>query len=326
MIQHFARWAALATLAAATCAAQAASYTFTAIDRPGAAGTMVWDINDHGEIAGYSSVKGSEFTRGFVYSGGVFNELSGPAGAISSMAMGLSDNGVVVGNYYSSSSTDADGNVLFGQEMGFIYKAGTYTSFSISDTANTQFRGVSPDGRYIAGFYGSDIAIGQAFVLDTVSNSVTLVGDGTTHLTIAQGINASYTLVGSDLNSAVHDDRPGFTYDIGTGIRTDVYLPGATRTAFRAIDDAGVISGWYIDALGVTHGFTGYPGAFQTIDYPTTDTTFIEGSNNAGILVGNFGTEFGGAFMATPTTVPEPETWALMIGGLMLLPLARRRR
>jgi len=42
---------------------------------------------------------------------------------------------------------------------------------------------------------------------------------------------------------------------------------------------------------GVSHGFTGYPGALQNIDVPGASNTVVEGSNNRGLPVGTYDIE-----------------------------------
>lgn len=324
MTIRFARIGAFAVLALAAISAQATSYTFSTLSRPGATTTSIWDVNNLGQIAGYSNTDGEIGARSFVYQGGTYTALTGPAGAVSTNALGISDTGIVVGNYSSGYTKDADGNIVFAPDRGFVYKAGIYTSFDIAGATNTYLRAVSSDGRYMTGYYTNDTTAGQGFVVDTLTSSVTFVSTGgLDSFAIAQGVSNAGVVMGSDVLSGPPSSRPGFIYDLDTGTRTDVNLPGANRTALRAIDESGVISGWFRDTSFVTHGFTGYPGAFQVIDFPSTDYTAVEGSNDAGVLVGFYGSDLSGAFVATP--VPEPETWALMLAGLALLPWARRR-
>jgi uncharacterized membrane protein len=322
-ISSTARLCAVAALAASATAAHATSYSYATFSRPDTLITNLWDVNNSGQMVGYSVATSTSDAQGFMYSGGSFTAITGPAGAISSAALGVSDSGVVVGSYFDSKSIDGDGNVVFGPQRAFIFNGSSYSTFEVAGATFTEARGISSDGRYIAGYYGNDTVTGQGFVLDTTTNSFAFVGaGGLDSFTIMQGVNNSHVAVGSDLDF-VTGSRPGIIYDIGTATRTDVLLPGTVRTAFRAIDDFGVMAGWYSSGSG-THGFTGYPGALQTIDAPGANSTLVEGSNNAGILVGTYsiGDQFY-SFVATP--VPEPETWALMLGGIALLALRRRR-
>ena len=73
----------------------------------------------------------------------------------------------------------------------------------------------------------------------------TSFGAGGNDFTIAQGVSNAGVVVGSDW---LRDDtdgstlgRPGFTFDLASSTRTDFNLPGMIRTAFRAIDEFGVV-------------------------------------------------------------------------------------
>ena len=92
----------------------------------------------------------------------------------------------------------------------------------------------------------------------------------------------------------------------------------------RSIDDSGLLAGWFEDSGG-RHGFFGSVLSFEQIDFSGADSTTIEGSNNARVLVGGyFIGDVSHAFIATP--VPEPATWALLAVGLSALAWTRSRR
>ena len=121
-------------------------------------------------------------------------------------------------------------------------------------------------------------------------------------------------VAGGDILSGPPTTRPGFIYDIASGTRTDQSIDGVIRTAFRSIDDAGLIAGWFLDIDG-QHGFFGSTSNFEQIDFAGADGTTVEGSNNARYLVGQFFIgDTAHAYIATP--VPEPAMWALLAIGL----------
>jgi uncharacterized membrane protein len=317
-----ARWLATAALALSAAQAQATSYQFTTLVAPDGSPAQVFDINNHGQIA-LTATSGP--ARGYVYSGGGYTALAGPDGALGFNALGLSDNDVVVGSFYSTLVIDPEtGETYSGPESGYIFDGSTYTTFNVPGADGTQPRGVSPDGRYVTGFYG--VAGGnRAFLLDRSNGSFTDLSTPDSLLTIAQGVNASGTVVGSDLISAGGGTtRPGFTYDIGSGVRSDTLLPGYTRTAFRDIDSRGLMVGWVLspDSSGAST-FTGIVGAglvFDTLTVPGAESTYLEGLNDAGWLTGNYSVgEIFHGFVAVP--VPEPHTWALLLAGLGCLAL-----
>lgn len=310
-----------------TTAAAHAAYVFTEVVRPGAATTALWDVNNSGLMVGYS-LAGSgptDFASAFIYDGSSFTSLSGPAGAISSAALGISDSGVVVGSFSSSTTTDAEGNVLLGPSTGFIYQAGSYTTLTVAGATETVLRGISPDGRYVTGYYGTDTVAGVGFVYDLLSAAFTTVSRPDSLFTIAQGVRNDGIVVGSDIIAGAPLTRPGFFYDVSTGTRTDAAIAGASRTALRSLADDGTLAGWFIDGAG-QHGFVGSLADFEQIDFAGAIGTYVEGSNNAGTLVGGFITEDGrnGAFIAS--RVPEPGSAALLALGLFALAWTRRPR
>jgi probable HAF family extracellular repeat protein len=62
-------------------AAQAASYTMTALTPAGATSSDAWDVNNVGQVVGSYSSTSFSHSRGYLWSGGVFTTLAGPAGA-----------------------------------------------------------------------------------------------------------------------------------------------------------------------------------------------------------------------------------------------------
>ena len=311
-----------AGLALSAGVAQSAALTVTTHLEAGATSSAFWDINNAGTVVGYSLLP--DVARAFTWTpAGGFAALSGPVGAVSSIATGISDGGVIVGSWTS---------LVGGPSTGFIYDGATYTSFGIAGADDTFLRAVSPDGRYITGYYSTATITGQGFVYDTTTTAITFVGAGGNDFTIAQGVSNAGLVMGSDL---LRDDvtgaitsRPGFTFDVTTGIRTEVMLPGAVRTALRAIDEAGVISGWTIDGAGIS-GFTGYPGVLDVIFAPGAVDTFIEGNNDAGWLVGTANLADGTSRAVLARPVPAPATLALAVLGLAAMgrwSTHRRRR
>lgn len=309
-------------------AAQAA-YVYTEFSRPDYDTTQLWDINNSGVMVGYSLREGEAvaLAQAFIHNGSGFTSLLGPAGAISTNALGISDGGVVVGTFATTTTVDGTGAPVLGPVSGYIYSGGTYTTYSVAGALETHLRGISPDGRYVTGFYSTATVGGIGFVYDRTTGVRTDLSVAGSLLTIAQGVQNDGTVVGSDIISGAPATRPGFIYELGTGTRSDLSIAGVLRTALRAISDDDVLAGWFIDGTG-PHGFVGLTTGYEQIDYTGASATYVEGMNNAKVLVGNFqlGDSFR-AFIARPdfsTTVPVPATSALLVLGLGALAWSRR--
>ena len=304
----------VATVLLAPASGQA-GYVLTEFSIAGAASTALWDVNNHGAMVGYS-LDASGNGRGFVRaSDGTITTLAGPGGAVSTNALGISDGGIVVGAFNAAGSA----------QRGFIFSSGSYTVFEVAGAQSTILRGISPDGRYLSGYYTTSTNAGIAFAYDRVTGILRSVPEpATSSTTIGQGVTNAGVMVGSDIIDSP-PSRPGFIYDSATGTRTDVMLAGATRTALRAIDDSGVLSGWFIDATG-THGFVGSLSSYETIDFAGATQTFVEGSNNSRWLVGEWFDAAGAvrAFIATP--IPTPGSLALALAALAALGWTGQRR
>jgi hypothetical protein len=79
--------------------AQAASFTFTPIDVPGAISTQALRINPRGQIVGF--YHDSTGGHGFLYDRGVFTTIEVP-GASGTQAFGINPRGQIVGLYFDS--------------------------------------------------------------------------------------------------------------------------------------------------------------------------------------------------------------------------------
>jgi hypothetical protein len=78
--------------------------SYTTLDVPGAAQTILNGINDAGQIVGSFSMVGYPYPHAFVMSGGSHTTLDVP-GAISTTAYGINDAGQIVGSYVDGGGT-----------------------------------------------------------------------------------------------------------------------------------------------------------------------------------------------------------------------------
>lgn len=118
------------------------SFSNTTISSPGAATTQLYDVNDSGQISGFT-VTGSGATAvraGFIDNGGVFTAINFP-GASSTIAQGINDSGEVVGFY-----------TLNGVTSGFIYQDGTFTTIVYPGASATDLFGISNNGEIVGSY------------------------------------------------------------------------------------------------------------------------------------------------------------------------------
>jgi probable HAF family extracellular repeat protein len=148
----------------------------------------------------------------------------------------------------------------------------------------------------------------------------------------ATAINASGTIVGTSYTAS--GAQHAFSYSNGT--MTDIGALGGTFSEAFSINNSGEIVGEAanfgaflynpangMEGLNVLYASLLVPGGAGSPDGFTslTEATAI---NSTGDIAGygdywNGSTEISSAFLLEPATVPEPSTWALLLGGAGLL-------
>jgi probable HAF family extracellular repeat protein len=68
----------------------------------------------------------------------------------------------------------------------------------------------------------------------------------------------------------------------------NINIPNSTYVQPNAVNNAGLVAGWYLDAAGTPHGFLWQNGGVQTLDYPGSTGTYLNGTNNRGVLIGYY--------------------------------------
>lgn len=202
------------------------------------------------------------------------------------------------------------GTVIYpnGAEEGFFYKPrnGRFSDGTFSepnDTGNlTRGRGVNNQrhscGEYLNGsdgtlhgyilehpvFFGFDVS----GALDTIPLGINNAGDFVGTVTLSDGTQPAFLNLG--------------------GIVTTFEVPGATATLAYQLNKGNQIIGYYIDASGITHGYTrDFRGNLTfPIDAPGSTGTLLFGNNDSNWGVGRYTDASGvthGLFFITPDDI-----------------------
>ena len=272
-------------------AAHAATYSYTTIQYPGAAGTYPLSVNNEGVIAGYFFDSGFG-GHGFVYSGGTFTQVDAGGGCGSTFVTGINDSGVLAGYCFPSkggvvSFIDTNRAFTFFKIPGildtytqainnqnvsvgwYITNANTIASFDAVDgKVGKEFTAPNSPGTSVYGINNSNVVVGsgipggggaqQGFVAQRGSYTFTLYPNS--YITSFNGVNDSLQIVGDESKVA---RGPVTAFELENGTFTDLIVPTATESVASGINNAGIIVGYYVPGSGLLSinavGFIGVP-------------------------------------------------------------------
>lgn len=166
--------------------------TYTTVDFPGAAGTVLTSLNPSGQMSGFSCVvptcASGTFHSFLVSKSGVFTSFD-PPGAPSSSASTVIASGAVVGSYTDSG----------GVGHGYLLYHGTYTTIDFPGSIFTFAGAANPEQRTV-GLYTDSANVNHSFLL---SNGVfTSFDPPGAVFSDASGINPGGIIVGIYVDSA----------------------------------------------------------------------------------------------------------------------------
>jgi len=252
-----------------TGAGEAASYTFTTIQVPGATRTIANGINKYGDITGYAV--GSTGLHGFVYEAGHYRTLDFP-GAWETIPVGINDSGQVVGSVTLEP---------FGEAHGFFYDGATFTVLDVPGARDEVAFGLNNYGDVV----GTYVDTGQhGFLLrdgEVVAVDVPLPG---TVLTRAHGINDRGQIVGEYLDAPESSRQHGFLVSRGRYRSLDV--PGAHGSSASGLNKSGEVVGFFYTATGPRTPFVYGHGRFTPLVVPGAVEAVATGINESGRVIG----------------------------------------
>lgn len=273
-------------------------YTVTALP----SGFNSSDINNLGQIAGYTQDTPGGATQAALYSGGVVTGLGGFGGSFG-FARALNDAGQVIGTASTAS----------GEFHSFLYSGGSLVDLGASANAQgINARGDVVGQLSIAGGYTGFLYRG---------GSVTRLGNlGTGDVATAWDINDHGKIVGeSVLSPELHSPFHPFLYKHGRLIDLGT-LAGRENNAARVINNAGRIAGYSEAADGGLHVFVYENGTMTDLGSFGGLNLDVSDINERGAFVGSASTSegpgvgyisFGGELIDLNTLIDPASGWVI---------------
>jgi uncharacterized membrane protein len=194
-----------------------------------------------------------------------YTTLSIP-GATTSTAIGINDQGAIVGAFTTSTTDD----------RGFLLFQGKFTHFNFPGAESTEALDINNNAQ-IVGDYSNSTGQHGFLVHNGVFTSISAPSAPTQ--TRAIGINNFGVIVGA---------AGAFGFRLSSGRFTTIRFPGSSRTTATGINDSGVIVGFYGDATGFNHGFMLKNGQYTSINFPGAENTTVFRIDNEGDIVGDY--------------------------------------
>ncbi|MGE3818241.1 MAG: hypothetical protein AB7I30_02295 [Isosphaeraceae bacterium] len=284
-----------------------ADLAFITVDVAGTDSTALEGINDDGTSVGSASTSG--FSEGFIRNSvGVITRFN-VFGGFSTYAKGVNNAGTVTGYFNTGGNT-----------FGYYREVnGTVIPFSVPGSVSTFANGINDNG-FIVGTYsmipGLDF---HGFVRAPDGTFATFDVPGALW-TFGEGINSNGEVVGNFFD--------GFALRAFTvtpaGFFNVLSVPNSDTTLSGGLNNLGTVVGSSLTGASSSGGpfffslgFVGPgTGPYTTFTVPGSVSTYAEGINNAGVIVGSYTTITGASrgFIA----VPEPHPF-MLCGGLLAL-------
>lgn len=262
--------------AAASADTTTANYTFQTLDYPGASGTVIWGLNDFGELGGEYHRPGFP-PHAMIYRNGNFESLdpNGLFGDRFSAAGTPSDIGTLIADYADTS----------GRMHGVVMQWGQVETVDFAGHLNANVDGINIFGG-IAGVYWDADGVYHGVVRNWGHDTpFDFTG---AYDTYPLGINNAGEIVGY-WNTARRAQWHGF-YRSPDGQLSQIDVPnaGPFGTVTISINDVGQILGYYADNANHYHSFILRHGRFQFLDVPGAVQTFANSINNFGVIAGDY--------------------------------------
>jgi len=219
------------------------------IQFPGAVNTWVYGLNNLGDFVGaYNTTGNSGDNQGFLYSHidssytDVTSSWLNSSSISNRKATGINDNGTIVGDY----TTNQPGHYIFTITNG-VQQSGIRYNNSTTLPYDPTYGNDINNHDMIPGFY-IDAPYYYGFLWDKDPNNHAWQDMICGFKTRPYGINNHNEVVGDFSNTR------SFKYASGVGFE-EIKVDGITEIHAQDINDTGKVAGYYVDSVGVTHGF-----------------------------------------------------------------------
>src|SRR5215469_10361048 len=203
------------------------SFTFTAINFPGATRTRAVGLNDSGDIVGdYRDASG--VFHGYLLSQGTFTTFD-PPGSLRTRGNDINNSGVIGGHFLGNDKV----------EHSYLLDQGNFTIFDFPGASGTAFQGMNDRGDVVGG-YNDSSGRGHGFLLSD-GNFTTIDFPGAFSTTFPGSISANGDIVG------FYDDKSGLFhgFQLEGGSFSTIDFPGAVSTVALRVNEPGQVVGFY---------------------------------------------------------------------------------
>lgn len=291
---------------------------------------IAYDVNNSGMAVGTSSTTAfGSSPLPVLWNNGAVSALALPQGFTAGQAYGINASGVVAGAVGSGTAQRA---ALFGSGGSSLITAttsnGSYmtVALGINDAGLVVGSGIDPN----------NAALNVGLVYDSVTGTMSTVGalsgaNGALNYAVS---NSGYVVGSSMLNQGSGNS---FIWSAGGGMVSIALPAGTSQGSARGVNDQGWAVGTaggqyavpYLYADGATYSLQSLLPVNSGWDISTNTSSSAMAITNQGSIVGTaiHNGQTHAYEMLLVSSVPEPGSWALMLGGLAVCGgVARRRR